>query len=51
MKWPPVSSRPPDRLLDLEDLNLPAWRKPPAVMDRLPARAPEHYVHPGKRWE
>jgi SAM-dependent methyltransferase len=41
----------PNRILDLDDLNLPAFRGVLRSMDRLLTELPGFYLHPSKRWE
>lgn len=42
---------PPNRLLDLAELERPSFRRVLADMDRMVAADPISYLHPGKRWE
>lgn len=41
----------PNRVLDLAELQRPGFRRVLEEMDRLVARDPVSYLHPGKRWE
>lgn len=40
-----------NRILDLEELQRPSFRRILADMDRMVAADPVSYLHPGKRWE
>lgn len=42
---------PENRILDLEELERPDFRRVLERMDRLVASDPVSYLHPGKRWE
>lgn len=41
----------PNRVLDLQELQRPSFRRILADMDRMVAAEPISYLHPGKRWE
>lgn len=45
------SLRAPNRVLDLEELERPSFRRVLERMDELCGRDPVSYLHPGKRWE
>jgi SAM-dependent methyltransferase len=47
----PTTERTPNRVLDLDELARPDFRRVLERMDELVARDPVSYLHPGKRWE
>lgn len=47
----PTTARAPNRVLDLDELESPAFRDVLSRLDARVARDDVSYLHPGKRWE